>query len=70
MVLVLAVVLDFRWLVAMTSALTLAVFALVSVGLWRVQIREPRSDLAIRAPRWVPPLAALSCLALMAAALA
>ncbi|MBM3542319.1 MAG: amino acid permease, partial [Alphaproteobacteria bacterium] len=66
-VLVLAVGLDFGPLVAMTSALTLGVFALVNAGLWVVQRREPRPDLALKAPRWVPLAGAVSCVALIAA---
>lgn len=67
-VLALAMGLDFGPLVAITSALTLGVFALVNAGLWVVQRRDPRANLALKAPRWVPVAGAISCVALIAAA--
>jgi amino acid transporter len=66
-VFVLAIGLDFGPLVVITSALTLAVFALVNAGLWIVQRREPRPDIALRAPRWVPAVGAACCVGLIVA---
>jgi amino acid transporter len=66
-VFVLAIGLDFGPLVVITSALTLAVFALVNAGLWIVQRREPRPDIALRAPRWVPAVGGACCVGLIVA---
>jgi len=68
-VLALVVAIPFGVLVQATSTVVLAVFTLVNLSLWRLQVKRPRADLAIRAPRWVPPLAAFSCLGLIAAQL-
>ncbi|MCC7046784.1 MAG: amino acid permease [Alphaproteobacteria bacterium] len=67
-VLALALAFDARFLAGATSAITLVVFAVVSAGLWRLQRRDPRGG-GFRAPRPVPPLAALLCLGLVAAQL-
>ncbi|MHA1536652.1 MAG: APC family permease [Alphaproteobacteria bacterium] len=68
-VLALVVAIPFGALVQATSTMVLAVFALVNLSLWRLHGKRPRADLAIRAPRWVPPLAALCCLGLIGAQL-
>ncbi|MHA1538119.1 MAG: APC family permease, partial [Alphaproteobacteria bacterium] len=67
--LALVVAVPFGALVQATSTMVLAVFALVNLSLWRLHAKRPRPDLAIRAPRWVPPLAALCCLGLIGAQL-
>jgi amino acid transporter len=67
-VLVLAVLIDFGALVRLSSALILAVFVAVNLALMRLHRRQPRSRLAFRAPRWAPPLAALTSAALIPAA--
>lgn len=68
-VLALVVAIPFSALVQATSTITLSIFALVNLSLWRLKARDPRPDLAIRAPAWSPPLAALTCLGLIAAGL-
>jgi amino acid transporter len=58
------VALPFVSLVALTSAITLLVFACVNLALWQLQRRRPRSE-GFRVPSIIPPLAALAnvCLA-------
>ena len=63
---VLTVAVPFLHLVALTSTITLLVFALVNLALWRLQRRQPRSA-GFRVPRFIPPLAALANVALTAA---
>jgi basic amino acid/polyamine antiporter, APA family len=46
---------------------TLGVFALVDMALWRVQRREPSTGRGFAIPHWVPPLAALLALVLLLA---
>ncbi|MDH3236314.1 MAG: APC family permease [Alphaproteobacteria bacterium] len=70
MVLGLVVAVPFSALVSATSTVTLAVFTLVNLSLMRLQMKAPRPDLAIRAPRWAPPMGALTCVGLIAAQLA
>ena len=53
----------FLHLVALTSTITLLVFALVNIALWRLQRRRPRSA-GFRVPRFVPLAAALANVAL------
>ncbi len=65
-VFVLTVAVPFLHLVALTSTITLLVFALVNLALWRLQRRQPRSA-GFRVPRFIPPLAALANVALTAA---
>jgi amino acid transporter len=69
-ILILVVAVPFSALVAATSTVTLAVFTLVNLSLMRLQMKDRRTDLPIRAPRWVPPLGALTCLGLIATQLA
>jgi amino acid transporter len=63
-VLAFTVALPFVSLVALTSAITLLVFACVNLALWQLQRRRPRSE-GFRVPAIIPPLAALAnvCLA-------
>jgi amino acid transporter len=67
-VLVLTVTLSLEHLVALTSTVTLLVFALVNVALWRLQRQAPRTA-GFRIPRALPPLAAAANVALAAASL-
>lgn len=69
-ILALVVAVPFSALVSATSTVTLAVFTLVNLSLMRLQMKDRRADLAIRAPRWTPPLAAATCLALIVAQMA
>ena len=64
-----SILLPFGQLVAATSALTLLIFLLVHISLWRLHARRlPHAG--IRAPRWVPPVGAALCLGLLCAELA
>jgi len=65
-VFVLTVAVPFLHLVALTSTITLLVFALVNLALWRLQRRQPRSA-GFRVPRFIPPVAAVANVALAAA---
>jgi basic amino acid/polyamine antiporter, APA family len=67
LILALVAAVPFSVLVSATSTVTLAVFALVNLSLARLQMKDRRADLAIRAPRWAPPLAAATCLGLIVA---
>jgi amino acid transporter len=62
----LTVAVPFLHLVALTSTITLLVFALVNLALWRLQRRQPRSA-GFRVPRFVPPVATLANVALAVA---
>jgi amino acid transporter len=70
LVLVSTVALPFDSLLRLSTTLTLLVFTLVSLSLWRLQQCAPRQDLDFRVPRWVPIAAALGSTALIAAQLA
>jgi amino acid transporter len=65
-VLLLTVAVPFLHLVALTSTITLLVFALVNFALWRLQRQRPRSA-GFRVPRFVPPVAAVANVALAVA---
>jgi amino acid transporter len=67
LVLVSTVALPFDALLRLSTTLTLLVFALVSLSLWRLQQRAPCHDLAFHVPRWVPVAAALGSIGLIAA---
>lgn len=67
LVLLSTVALPFASLLRLSTTLTLLVFALVSLSLWRLQQRAPRHDLDFQVPRWVPIAAALGSIALIAA---
>lgn len=63
-VLTAAFTLPFEDLLRLTNALTLAVFAVVNVALWRAKrSRIPTKGLST--PAWLPPVAAAVCLALI-----
>jgi amino acid transporter len=59
----LSVAVPFVSLVAVTSTITLLVFAAVNTALWRLQRRRPRAA-GFRVPRLMPPLAAAATVAL------
>lgn len=79
LVLITAVALPFERLLALVNLLTLAVFVLVDLALWRIHRGAAASGVAdggvadggayFQAPHWVPPIAALVSLALIGAAL-
>ena len=58
---------DIRQLAATTSNVLLSVFIVTNLALMRLQHTQPRPDIAIRAPRWVPPLGAAGAAALLMA---
>ncbi len=68
-VLATALLIPFEQLLVLANAMTLAVFTLVNVGLWRIQREEtiPADQPGQRftVPRWLPPLAAALSLALL-----
>jgi amino acid transporter len=67
-VLALTVALPFVSLVAVTSTLTLLVFAVVNLALWRLQQQRPRTA-GFRVPRAIPPAATIANIGLAAAQL-
>lgn len=64
-VLAAALLVPFERLLALTNAVTLAVFALVDVALWRIHRAPAGRSRPAMIPRWVPPLAAAVSLALL-----
>lgn len=58
MVLAMALFLPFERLLALANLITLAIFVLVDLALWRVQRRHPPRPGAFAVPRMLPPLAA------------
>jgi hypothetical protein len=67
LVLLSTIALPFESLLRLSTTLTLLVFALVSLSLWRLQQSAPRQDLDFYVPRWVPIAAALGSIGLIAA---
>ena len=67
LVLIATVALPFASLLRLSTTLTLLVFVLVSLSLWRPQRRAPRQDLPFHAPRWVPVAATFGSIGLIAA---
>ncbi len=65
-ILILSVTIDFSRLIALTSTITLGVFLVVNLGLWRLKRRFPDRDVPVRVPDWCPLAAALACLVLLA----
>lgn len=68
-VLAVTLLVPFERLLALSNAITLAVFALVDLALWRLRLLGPPAADGFHAPTWVPPLAAVLCIALMASEL-
>ncbi|MFP5469745.1 MAG: hypothetical protein ACLGGZ_08380, partial [Alphaproteobacteria bacterium] len=60
---------DVAELAAAASNVLLSIFIVTNLALMRLHHREPRPDLAIRAPRWIPPLGAIGAAGLLAAQL-
>ncbi len=67
LVLAMALFLPFERLLALANLVTLAVFVLVDLALWRVQRHHRPQPGAFSVPRWLPPLAALLAASLIAA---
>jgi APA family basic amino acid/polyamine antiporter len=64
-VLATALLLPFERLLALANALTLCIFAVVDIALWRIQRRQPAPDGVFAVPHWVPPSAAALAIALI-----
>ena len=60
-----ALLVPFDQLLALTNAVTLAVFMLVDVALWRIQRMPAAPSQPAMVPRWLPPVAAALSLVLM-----
>jgi amino acid transporter len=65
-VLATALLFPFQHLLITANALTLSVFVLVDLALWRVHRASSGSFGGFRAPAWVPPVAAVVSAALIA----
>ncbi len=64
-----AVVVSFEQLLMLANALTLAIFVLVDLALWRVQRRLGSATPGFATPHWLPPVAAILAAGLMLAEL-
>lgn len=60
-----SLLMPFERLLGLANALTLAIFMLVDVALWRLQSRRPAAPGVFAVPRWIPPIAAASATALI-----
>ena len=67
LVLAMAVLVPFEHLLSLANLVTLAVFALVDVALWRVKRRDPGVAGRFRVPRWLPLVAAALAVGLILA---
>ena len=68
-VLTVTLLVPFRQLLVFANAITLVVFVLVDLALWRLRLLSSPPAEGFRAPIWVPPVAALVSLILLAAEL-
>jgi APA family basic amino acid/polyamine antiporter len=66
-VLAAALLVPFERLLVLTNAITLAVFALVDLALWRVHRNATAAAQGVTVPRWIPPLGVVLSLMLMLA---
>ncbi len=67
-ILVTALAVPFEHLLVLANLITLGVFVLVDLSLWRVhRTHPPAAEAVFTAPRWAPPVAALMAAGLMAA---
>jgi len=64
-VLAAALLIPFERLLSLANMLTLGIFAVVDIALWRIQRRQPAGDGMFTVPRWVPLAAAACAVALM-----
>jgi amino acid transporter len=67
-VLATALLVPFEKLLALANALTLGIFVVVDLALWRIKRRQPAGQGVFGAPRWVPPAAAALSVGLIVAA--
>lgn len=68
-VLAAALLIPFQNLLALANALTLGIFAVVDVALWRIQRQRPADKEVFVIPHWIPPLAAALAIGLILAEL-
>ena len=66
-VLTAALLVPFEQLLVFANAVTLAIFVLVDLALWRLQHNTPQPEGSFSVPRYVPPTAALLAVVLMLA---
>lgn len=57
LILISAVALPFESLLRLSTTLTLLIFALVGLSLWRLKFIKPVQDLSFRIPLWIPVIA-------------
>ncbi len=57
-VLLAALLIPFERLLALANALTLGIFVVVDLALWRIQRAQPVDDRVFVVPHWIPPAAA------------
>lgn len=67
LVLAMAVLLPFERLLALANVITLAIFALVDLALWRVKRHAHSAPEGFRVPAWLPPVAAILAVGLILA---
>jgi APA family basic amino acid/polyamine antiporter len=65
-VLAVTLLVPFERLLAVSNAITLAIFAVVDLALWKLRLLGPPATDGFHVQAWVPPTAAASSLALMA----
>jgi basic amino acid/polyamine antiporter, APA family len=66
-VLATALLVPFEELLALANGLTLGIFAVVDLALWRIQRRQPAGEGVFAVPRWVPPAGAALAVGLILA---
>ncbi|MGE3651883.1 MAG: APC family permease [Reyranellaceae bacterium] len=66
-VLATALLIPFERLLALANALTLGIFVVVDLALWRIQRGQPASEGVFAVPHWVPPAAAALAVGLIVA---
>lgn len=69
LVLAMALFLPFERLLALATLVTLLIFVLVDIALWRVQRASPAGPGRFAVPHWLPPVAAALAMALVIAEL-
>jgi hypothetical protein len=63
-----ALILPFDQLLALANALTLGIFVVVDIALWRIQKLRPAGEGVFTVPRWVPLAGAALSVGMIAAA--
>jgi len=62
-----ALLIPFEKQLALDNGLTMAIFAVVGIALWRIQRQQPAGEGVFEVPRWVPPAAAALAVGLIVA---